>query len=133
MNIVSVFQLVKEVPQGYFGSDGMKFDTVYADLLKRLFLELSLGEYRRVRILIDARKHAGGKLGERVFKKSVEDFLVDAFPKTRCTFKLVPSYADILIELADFVSNTLYKEYRYETEHVFATLGCRLIQIKNPL
>ena len=133
VNILSVFQLVQEVPHEYFDKDGIKFDSVYGDLLKKLFAELSLGEYKRARIVIDARKHKGGRLGEKLFRKSVESFLKQTFSDTNCIFKATPSYMDTLLELADFVSNTFYKEYKNETRGVFETLGFRLVQIKNPL
>lgn len=83
--------------------------------------------------VVDARKHKGGKLGEKKFRKEIEKFLSDEFPKTRCLFKLTPSYTDILLELADFISNTFYKEYQKDSDHVFQKLGFRLVQIKNPL
>ena len=71
VNILSVFQLTQELPFSYFDNEKMKFDSVYADLLKKLFIEMSLGEYRKVRIIIDARKHEGGRLAERKFQKEL--------------------------------------------------------------
>lgn len=133
VNILSIFQLTQEVPHDYFDKDGIKFDAVYADLLKKLFIELSLGEYKKVRIVIDARKHRGGRLGEKTFKKEIEDFLKKQFSSTASTFKATPSYMDTLVELADFVSNTFYKEYHGGTKHIFEDIGFRLVQIKNPL
>jgi hypothetical protein len=133
ITILSVFQLNQEVPHNYYDKGGLKFETVYAGLLKKLFAELSLKEYQKVRIVIDARKHKGGRLGERTFRSEIEDFLEHEFPETDCIFKPVPSYMDILVELADFVSNTFYKEYQKKSDHIFETLGFRLIQIKNPL
>lgn len=110
-----------------------KFDIIYADLLKKLFIELSLDEYKTVRIVIDSRKHKGGSLGEKKFRKEIEDFLKKQFNDAASTFKMSPSYMDILVELADFVSNTFYKEYQHNSEHIFQKLVFRLIQIKNPL
>lgn len=133
VNILSVFQLTQEVPHDYFGKDGIKFDSVYAGLLKKLFVELSLSEYKKVRIVIDARKHKGGRLGEKIFRKEIEDFLKKQFSNTVSTFKATPSYMDTLVELADFVSNTFYKEYQTGSKHVFENIGFRLVQIKNPL
>jgi len=133
VNILSVFQLTQEVPHDYFDKAGIKFDSVYADLLKKLFVELSLGEYKKVRIVIDARKHKGGWLGEKIFRKEIENFLKKQFASTISTFKATPSYMDTLVELADFVSNTFYKEYQTESKHVFEDIGFRLVQIKNPL
>ncbi|MFA5127658.1 MAG: DUF3800 domain-containing protein [Patescibacteria group bacterium] len=133
VNILSIFQLTQEISHDYFDTNGIRFDTVYTSLLKKLFTDLSLGEYKQARIVMDARKHKGGILGEIIFQKTIEGFLSDKFPSTRCVLKLTPSYADILIELADFVSNTFYKEYQQDSEHIFKKLGFRLIQIKNPL
>jgi len=133
VNILSIFQLSQEIPHDYFNEQGIKFDQVYVALLKKLFYDLSLGEYKYVRIVIDARKHKGGILGEKKFRKEIECFLSDSFSSTHCAFKLTPSYADILLELADFISNTFYKEYQHNSEHIFEKLGFRLVQIKNPL
>ncbi len=133
VNILSVFQLTQEISHDYFDKDGIKFDSVYADLLKKLFLKLSLGEYQKVKIVVDARKHKGGKLGEKVFRNTIEDYLKHEFARTDSIFKATPSYMDMLVELADFVSNTFYKEYHSDSEHVFEKLGFRFIQIKNPL
>lgn len=133
VNILSIFQLTQEVPHDYFDKGGMKFDSIYAGLLKKLFIELSLGEYKKIRVVIDARKHKGGKLGEKTFRKEIDDFLKKQFPSTDSTFKATPSYMDILVELADFVSNTFYKEYHTGSRHVFEDIGFRLVQIKNPL
>ena len=50
-----------------------------------------------------------------------------------CSFLPTPSYLDVLVELADFVSNTFYKSYQTDDDAIFNQLGYRLIQIKNPL
>jgi len=123
----------QELPFNYFDNEKMKFDSVYADLLKKLFIEMSLEEYQKVRIIIDARKHEGGKLAEKKFQKEIDKFLKNEFSNTHCVYKAVHSYLDVLVELADFVSNTFYKEYQTESNHIFENIGFRLIQIKNPL
>lgn len=133
VNILSVFQLTQELPHNYFDNEKMKFDLVYANLLKKLFIEMSLGEYKKVKIIIDARKYKGGKLAEKKFQKEIDSFLKKEFSKTNCVYKTVPSYLDVLVELADFVSNTFYKEYQKNSNHIFEDIGFRLIQIKNPL
>ena len=132
INIISVFQLSKTIPYNYF-EDKIRFDQVYAELLKKLFDELSFDEFKQVKIVIDSRKIKGGVLGEKKFRKDIEDFLSNKFPTTCCEFKPTPSYFDVLLELADFVSNTFYKEYQQDSDHIFEKLGFRLIQIKNPL
>ncbi|MFH0857517.1 MAG: hypothetical protein V1848_02085, partial [Candidatus Magasanikbacteria bacterium] len=133
VNILSVFQLTHEVPHDYFDKNGIKFDSIYADLVKKLFSEMSLGEYKKVKIIIDARKHKGGRLGEKKFQKDIEIFLLNQFSSTNCIYKATPSYLDVLVELADFVSNTFYREYQNDSDHIFEEIGFRLIQIKNPL
>lgn len=133
VTIASVFQLVQELPYEYFENRGVQFESVYAELLKRLFKELSLQEYRQVKILIDSRKHLGGTLGAQQFQREIEQFLKKEFSNTACSFLSVPSYADVLVELADFVSNTFYKAYQADDQTVFNQLDYKLIQIKNPL
>lgn len=133
ITIVSVFQIVREFPHDYFDKNGMKFEGVYAEMLKQLFMELSFQEYKRVRIIIDSRKHRGGISGATQFQEDIDDFLKNEFPDTLCNFLPTPSYLDVLVELADFVSNTFYKNYQQHEDTVFKQLGYRLIQIKNPL
>lgn len=133
VTIISVFQLVQEIPYDYFDKQKLDFDKIYAELLKMLFRELSLQEYKRVRIVIDSRKHHGGVSGEKLFQQNIDNFLKNEFSGTHCSFLPMPSYLDILVELADFVSNTFYKEYRNDSNHAFEDIGFRLIQIKNPL
>lgn len=63
----------------------------------------------------------------------MDKFLKNKFSGTRCSFLPTPSYLDILVELADFVSNTFYKAYQQDENKLFNELGFKLIQIKNPL
>ena len=133
VTILSVFQLVQEIPYDYFDKNDLNFDKIYAELLKMLFKELSLHEYRRVRIVIDSRKHPGGVSGAELFQRNIDDFLKNEFSGTHCSFLPTPSYLDILVELADFVSNTFYKAYHQDEKILFNKLGSKLIQIKNPL
>ena len=133
VTILSVFQLIQEIPHDYFDKLEMKFDDVYADLLKKLFKELSLQEYKRVNIVIDSRKHPGGIPGKKYFQENINKFLRDEFSGTFCSFLPTPSYLDTLVELADFVSNTFYKSYQQDDKSMVAKLGTKLIQIKNPL
>ena len=131
ITIVSVFQLVQEIPHDYFDKHKMDFDKVYAELLKQIFKELSLHEYKQVKIVIDARKHPGGFAGANNFQKNIDNFLEKEFTGTDCSFVPTPSYLDILVELADFVSNTFYKAYQQDEDAVFHQLGVKLIQIIN--
>jgi len=133
VDILSVFQLVQEIPYKYFDKYGLDFDGIYAELLKTLFKRLSLQEYKRVKIIIDSRKHPGGVSGARLFQRDMDDFLQNEFAGTECSFLPTPSYLDVLVELADFVSNTFYRAYQLEKQDIFNQLGYKLIQIKNPL
>ena len=133
VTILSIFQLVQEIPHLYFSQQKVNFDSVYTALLEHLFLRLSLQEYKKVRIIIDARKHKGGILGEKRFRENIMQFLADHFPNTDIHFHQPASYQDILLELADFISNTFYREYQKDKTHIFNQLGFKMMQIKNPL
>lgn len=132
-NVLSVFQLIQEIPYDYYDKTGIKFDLVYSDLLKKLFEKLSLGEYKKVKIVLDSRTHKNGVFGQKQFKNDIEAFLKKEFLGTICVFHMTPSYLEILLELADFISNTFHKEYSHDSDVVFKQLGFRLVQIKNPL
>lgn len=135
--IISVFQLIQEIPPGnkYFDNklNKVNYEKVYLELLKILLVRLSIREYKNVRIVIDKRSHKGGLLGSNKFQNDIDIFLQKEFPEVNSIFTRTPSYSDILLELADFISNTFYKEYQKSSEHVFHELGFKLIQIKNPL
>ena len=133
ISVASVFQLVQELPYEYFDKQGMQFERVYSELLKRLFKELSLQEYKQVRIIVDSRKYPSDTLGANQFQKEIEQFLKKEFSSTKSAFLPTPSYVDVLVELADFVSNTFYRAYQADDQTVFDQLGYKLIQIKNPL
>lgn len=133
VTITSIFQLVQELPYEYFDKHGIQFEHIYTELLKRLFKELALHEYRRVRIIVDSRKLPGDALSADKFQKEVGKFLKNEFTNTACDFSLIPSYFDILLELADFISNTFYKAYQTNNESIFNKFGYKLIKIKNPL
>ena len=68
-----------------------------------------------------------------MFRKEIIDFLKKQFSNTDSVFKATPSYMDMLVELADFVSNTFYREYQTDSKHIFEDIGFKLVQIKNPL
>ncbi|MBU4421368.1 DUF3800 domain-containing protein [Patescibacteria group bacterium] len=134
VSALSVFQIIQQISnKDYFTTNKIQFEKIYLELLKKLLAELSLREYQLVRIIIDKRKHKGGKLGSKEFKEDIEKFLKKNYPKTNCIFKHTPSNTDTLLELADFVSNTFYKEYQKGSKDIFKELGLKLIQIKNPL
>jgi hypothetical protein len=48
-------------------------------------------------------------------------------------FKSQPSTTDILLELADFISNILYRAYLEDDVEFLDTIAHKLVQLKNPL
>jgi len=133
LSILSVFQIIQEIPSSYFKKDNLDFEKLYLNLTKILLSKLSLNEYIKVNIVIDSRKKKGGKIGSLEFKKELKSFLENNFRKTQFSVNTPPSSSDILIELADFISNTFYRAYQNEKEDIFSKLKFKLIQIKNPL
>jgi len=137
LTLLTVFQIVQEIPfrkeKGYYDKNKLQFDKVYLDLLKALFRELNLNEYREVKIIVDSRKHKGGLLAKNKFIKEIKNFLKQKFAETKIEFKLQPSTTDILIEFADFVSNIFYRAYIKEDTKFFENLKFKIVQIKNPL
>lgn len=135
--LLTVFQIIQEIPfqkeRSYFYKNKLDFDKVYLQLLKAMFKELSLEEYRCVTIIIDSRKHKTGVLGQKKFINSVEKFLKKTYSKIKFEFKMQSSSMDILLELADFISNIFYRKYVQNDQGFFEDLKFKLIQIKNPL
>lgn len=129
VTILSIFQLIQKLPHNCFDGYGLNFDNVYTQLLKVLLKTLALQQYRHVKIIIDSRKQRGGVHAAKRFQQDMGGFLKDEFPNIACVFLPTPSYLDILVELADFASNTIYRAYMQDENLTFD----RLIQIKNPL
>lgn len=135
--LVSVFQVAQEIPfdlkKSYFYKGKLNFDKVYFDLVAELLKRLNLQEYKNVTITIDSRKHKGGVLGKNFFKNNVINFLNAQYQETIFNFTLQPSSSNILLELADFVSNIFYHAYIKGDEQFFNNIRFKLIQLKNPL
>lgn len=135
--LLSVFQAVQEIPfdknQSYFSKGKLDFDKVYLDLAVKLFNELNLQEYRKVVITVDNRKHKVGELGKELFRSHALNFLETKYDQTKFTFTFQPSATNVLLELADFVSNILYRAYLTNNEQFFEDLKFKIIQLKNPL
>ena len=72
-------------------------------------------------------------LGKATFKKEITMFLKEKYPKTKIEFKIQPSTTDVLLELADFISNIFYRAYINDDEKFFENLKFKMVQIKNPL
>jgi len=135
--LLTAFQTIREIPVGkdspYYRKDKLNFEKVYEDLLKSLLDKLSLQEYKKVIITIDSKKHKGGILGKRKFQENILSYLKQYYPNTIFQFRLKPSSSDILIEIADFISNTFYKQYIGQKIPSLEKLKTNTIRIKNPL
>lgn len=137
LTLLSSFQILQEISfqknSVYFHKGKLNFDKIYFDLTVELFKKMNLDEYRNVTIIIDSRKHKGGILGRNLFEKHVLDFLKMKYQRVRFTFVLQPSTSNVLLELADFISNIFYRAYIKDDKRFFEDLRFRIIQIKNPL
>lgn len=135
--LLTVFQNIKEIPVGkispYYKKDKLNFEKVYEDIFKAILDELHLQEYKQVVITLDSRKHKGGVLGEKKFQDNVMAYLKQYYPNTTFRFDIIPSTANILIEIADFVSNTFYKQYGGQKIEYLEKLEVKTMAIKNPL
>lgn len=120
-------------PKKYFSKEGkLLFESVYLEMLKALFIKLTLQENTNIRIVIEARKIKGGVAASKNFNSQIKDYLKSIYKNMKIEFLVTPSTKDILLELADIVSNTFYKEYRADNTNFFKDLDIKLIQIKKP-
>lgn len=124
---------VQEIPANYFLKNKLEFDRIYFDLMKVLFSKLNLLEYRKAVIILDDRKYKFGILGKEQFKRNFVEYLERQYQGVIFDFKIQPSSTDILIEVADFVSNSFYKQYLGYKMEALDGLKSKTIQIKNPL
>ncbi len=135
--LLTVFQIIQEIPTSksasYYKKEKLNFDKVYGDMLKVLFDKLNLREYKKVIITIDSRKHRGGILGKRKFQENILFYLKECYPNTIFDFEMQPSCSNILLEVADFISNTFYKKYTGREIELLKKLKFKTIEIKNPL
>ena len=130
--VISMFQDIGNLPNQYFKNNYLDFEAVYLNLIKNLIQELPLNKQDRVVVIIDSRPYKGGNFTKTLFQNEIIDFLNHRFPGSVCTFKIVPSYSDPLLELADFISNTLYQFY-IKDDFSFKGFNLPVLQIKNPL
>lgn len=130
-------QIIQEIPtdkiSSYYKKDKLNFDKVYEDLVKAILDKLHLQEYKKVVINIDNRKHKEGILGKRKFQENILFYLKECYPNTIFCFKILPSSSNILIEIADFISNTFYKQYAGQKIGFLEKAKVKTIEIKNPL
>jgi len=133
-NILTAFQAVSELPLEFYYKKGrLVFNKVYEDLLKELLSQLHLQEYKKVIIIIDSRKHKSGQLGKLCFRENILAYLKQNYPNTVFRFDITPSTSNILIEVADFISNTFYKKYTNQQIGYLDSFRSKIIEIKNPL
>lgn len=137
ITLVSVCQMINEIPVGrespYWRKDKLDFEKVYEDMLKSLFDRLQLHAYREAIITIDDRKMKEGMLGKQKLQEHILAYLKQYYPATHAEFRPALSSASVLVELADFYSNTLYKEYTGKEIPALAALKGKTMAIKNPL
>ena len=137
LTLLSSFQILQEISfqknSIYFYKGKLNFDKIYLDLIIELLKKLNLEEYRKVKIIIDNRKHKNGILGKKSFEREITHFLRTGYKQVKFEFKIQPSSTDILLELADFISNIFYRAYVKDDKQFFEDLRFKTIQIKNPL
>lgn len=137
--VLNASQDLQTLPIGksspYFGKDGINVERIYEDLMKRLITVLPIYGRRSVRLVLDSRKVKHGHLGRESFRASILRYVRTRLPDTTVTLTISPSASDILLEIADFVSNTFYKQYATgrSAPAITDTPGLKLLQIVNPL
>jgi len=135
--LVSIFQAIQEISfkkeNGYFYRGKLNFDKIYFELVIQLLKKLPLEKHTKVKIIIDTRKHKGGILGKKRFTDGILGFFESEYQETIFEFKLQPSSTDVLLELADFISNRFYRAYAKNDEKYFNDLGDKIIKLKGTL
>lgn len=137
ITLLSVVQAIPAIParkgNPYWQKGKLNFDKVYEDMLKSLFDRIQLSAYTAVRVTIDNRKTREGMLGKQRLQEHILAYLAQYYPSTHVTFRFVPSTSEILLEIADFVSNTFYKKYAGQEVSMLEHLKGKTIVLENPL
>ena len=137
LTLLSSFQILQEISftknSVYFYKGKLNFDQVYLDMIIALFKKMNFNEYKNITIIIDSRKYKGGILSKKNFNWKIMNFLQTEYKQVKFEFKIQPSSTDILLELADFISNIFYRAYIKNDKQFFKNLCFKIIQIKNPL
>jgi len=136
--LISVFQDIHKIPyqhnQKYFLKNKLNFERIYTELCKHLLFSLNLDEYKKVVITIDNRKYKAGMMGKNEFRSAIKKEINITYPDVVFEKpRMIPSSSDVLLELADFVSNAFYKYYQNNEKDYLSELKIKMIQIKNPL
>lgn len=134
---LTVLQIVQEISgvknSLYYKKNRLNFEKIYEDMLKALLNKLDLQEYKKVVINVDSRRHKGGVLGKKIFQENILFYLRECYPNTIFRLDILPSSSNILLEVADFISNTFYKKYSGQKVNSLKRLEIKTIAIKNPL
>ena len=136
--LISVFQEIKLIPNKqenrYWKNNNLDFEKIYLDLSKKLLFSLKLNEYREVIISIDNRKNKAGMIGKNLFRDTLAKKLKTAYPEIIIKKpRLIPTSSDVLLELADFVSNSFYRFYQNDEKGELTKYMIKTQKIKNPL
>ncbi len=141
MNQVYLLSVIQEIhlistkkEKGYWEKDKINFEKVYIDLCRKLLFSLRLDEYKKVVITIDNRKNKSGIIGKNIFREIIKSELNTRYPDVLIKKpRLVPSSSDILLEMADFISNSFYKYYQANEQGELSDFLIKTNKIKNPL
>ena len=136
--LITAFQEIQRIPfhrdKKYFTKNKLNFEKVYTDLCKQLLFSLKLDEYKRIVITIDNRKNKASLLGKNKFRAEIFKGIKIIYPDLNVEKpRLIPSSSDVLLELADFISNIFYRDYLDNEKGILSELRIKIIQIKNPL
>ena len=133
VSLMTIFQIIQEIPSDYFVKGKLNFDKIYLELIKIIFGKLDLQEYKKVTIIVDNRKYKFGALGKKKIQNDLLFYLQSYYQDIIFNFKMQPSATDILLEVTDFVSNSFYKQYLGQQINGLEKMKNKTIQIKNPL
>jgi hypothetical protein len=135
--LLSAMQEIKMIPMKgettYYSKDGLLFDNVYADLIKELLKSSHPYAYKEVHVTIDSTKQKRNILGKQQLRKNVLAFLKNQYPNTLASFEVQPSTSNILLEIADFISNSFYRKYIGHDMPMLDQMKGRTVALKNPL
>jgi len=137
ITLLSVVQLIPHIPVGkespYYRKGKLNFDKVYEDMLKSLLEQAHIHTYNEVVITIDSRKMKEGRLGKKRLQEHVLTYFREYYSLVHVEFRPLPSSSSILLEMADFISNTLYRQYIGEKMPMAEKVKGKTIVLKNPL
>ena len=135
--LLSAVQHISAIPvrtdAPYWKKGKLNFDKVYEDMVKSIFDRVQLQAYTAVTVTIDDRKTKEGILGKQKIQEHILAYVTQYYPSTQVTFRFVPSSSEILLEMADFISNSFYKKYTGQEIAALDRLKVKTIVLENPL